>query len=149
MTTPVYRRQPVLVMEAGLNQVVGGGQAGWVSGNPSALADGATVIAVFDLGPDWDQYPILQLIIYPVGAASFSALQVLGSDTQAYVVKRRLRPANAAGDFATFYNTVATAGGPTSAYTRPAGRYVTVIATNTAGSGAMGASTFTLVAYPA
>lgn len=149
MTTPVHRRQPVLVMETGVNPVVGGGPAGWVSGNPSGLADGATVTVIFDLGPEWDQYPTLQLIVYPVGAASFTALQVLGSDTSAYIIRRRLRPLNNTGDFATFYNTVPTAGGPAAAYLRPAGRYITVIATNTAGSGAMGASACTLVAYPA
>ena len=150
MTTPVVRRQPVLVMETGANPVVGGGPAaGWVSGNPAGLADGATSSAVFDLGPEWDQYPILQIIINPVGATSFTGVQIFGSDTPSYLSRRRLRSIDATGDFATFFNTVATAGGPQATSLRPAGRYITVIATNTAGSGAMGASAVTLVAYPA
>ena len=150
MTTPVVRRQPVLVLETGANPVVGGGPAGWVSGNPSGLADGATINAVFDLGPEWDQYPIIGLIVQPVGAASLSAVTPVGSDTPAYNSGRRLTAAyTSASNFSQVFATLVSANGATTIYVRPAGRYVVIAMTNTAGSGAMGASKVTLVAYPA
>lgn len=150
MTTPVYRRPPVLVMETGVNPVPGGGPAGWVSGNPSGLADGATAPVVFDLGPEWDQYPIIGLIIYPVGATSLSAVTPVGSDTPTYNYGRRLTGAfTVAGGFSQIYGTCTSANGSITSYVRPAGRYVVITMTNTAGSGVMGASRVTLVAYTA
>lgn len=149
MTVPVVRRQPVLVMETGVNPVPGGTTAGWVSGNPSGLADGAIANCVFDLGPEWDQYPYVLVALQPVGATSFSAVTVSGSDTPANNYARRLPPGTtSAGVFNTFFATAISASGGVSATVRPIGRYVVVNVTNTAGSGAMGASKITLAAYP-
>lgn len=150
MTTPVFRRQPVLVMETGINQVPGGAQAGWVSGNPAGLADGATATVVFDLGPQWDQYPVIGLSVQPVGATGFSAVQAFGSDTTAVNSARRLTGGfSASGAPSALLASILSADGASSIALRPMGRYVVVQMTNTAAGGAMGASKATLAAYPA
>ena len=148
MTTPVFRRQPVLVMETGINQVPGGAQAGWVSGNPSGLADGASVTIVFDLGPDWDQYTTVALTVRPQGGTSLSSIQCTGNDTAVFTPYRRLKEALASGTGNTSF-TINTSSDGLQFYIRPMGRYVMVNTTNTAGGGAMGASKVTLAAYPA
>ena len=152
MTTPVFRRQPVLVMETGINQVPGGAQAGWVSGNPAGLADGASVTGgvVFDLGPDWDQYPVVGLTMLPVGATGFSGVSPTGSDSTANNAGRRLTGAFTSGaTFSQVFATMNSANGSVTIALRPIGRYVIVTMTNTAAGGVMGASRVTLAAYPA
>lgn len=150
MTGPLVRRQPVLVMETGVNQVPGGTQAGWVSGNPAGLADGASVNVVFDLGPDWDQYPVIGLSVQPVGATSLSAISASGSDTVAFNFARRLAGAFTPGASpSTLYATITTGAGSAVIALRPMGRYVIVSMTNTAAGGVMGASKAVLATYPA
>ena len=150
MTGPLVRRQPVLVMETGVNQVPGGTQAGWVSGNPAGLGDGASVNVAFDLGPDWDQYPVIGLSVQPVGAISLSAVSASGSDTATFNFARRLGGAFTPGASpATMYATITTATGSAVIALRPMGRYVIVSMVNTAAGGAMGASKVVLAAYPA
>lgn len=150
MTTPVVRRPPVRVMESGVNQVPGGALAGWVSGNPAGMGDGATVSVVFDLGPDWDQYPVIGLSVQPVGAISLSAVGATGSDTPVNNSARRLSGAYTAGAaFSVLSATLTTIGGSAFIALMAMGRYVIVSLTNTAGGGVMGASKVTLAAYPA
>ena len=150
MTGPLVRRQPVLVMETGVNQVPGGTQAGWVSGNPAGLGDGASVNVAFDLGPDWDQYPVIGLSVQPVGAISLSAVSASGSDTATFNFARRLAGAFTPGAaFSVLSATLTTIGGSAFIALRPMGRYVIVSMVNTAAGGAMGASKVVLAAYPA
>ena len=150
MTTAVFRRQPVLVMETGINQVPGGAQAGWVSGNPAGLADGAIATVVFDLGPEWDQYPVAGLSVFAVGATSLSAVTVHGSDTTVSNSSRRLTGGfTPSASFSQIFATLNSVNGCQSIVIRPMGRYLIVQMTNTAAGGAMGASKVTLAAYPA
>ncbi len=150
MTVPVSRRPPILVMETGVNQVAGGGSAGWVSNTPANLGDGLSTNVVFDLGADWDQYPIFSLSVYSNGAVSLSAIALYGSDTAAINVARRLTGAYPNGaNLTQFSATQTSAAGAASAMARPCGRYVVVAITNTAGSGAQGPTAkLTLAAYP-
>lgn len=137
-------------METGVNPVVGGGPAGWVSGNPAGLADGASVSCLFDLGPEWDQYLTVMLMFRPVGATSLSGVLATGRDdpVAATNVNRYLRD-DALGTATILYATVQSANAGGVARVHPAGRYLVVTCINTAGSGAMGASKITLAAYPA
>ena len=152
MTTPVHRRQPVLVMETGVAQVAGGAAAGWVSGNPASLAASASVTCVFDLGPDWDQYVVLNVVFSPVIPSSgASGLQLYGSDTTTQNGARKLA-SPASGNFATGWYTASapSSSGSTTAVVRPQGRYVHALMTNADVSNAMGPSTkISLFAYPA
>lgn len=150
MTRPAVNRPPVVVMETDANPVsAGGGVAGWVSGSPAALADGAGATVVFDLGPDWQQYVVAQIVVLSTAAGgSLSAIQDYGSDTPGITSARRMKEALAAGSTTTFL-TVTSAVGPQAHYVRPIGRYVVMSMTNTATFGAQGAGAkVTLAAYP-
>jgi len=59
------RRPPVLVMQTDKSAVAAGAGPGWVSGSIANLAVAATVDCLFDLGPAWDQYVRLDVLIDP------------------------------------------------------------------------------------
>ena len=140
----------IQLMHTGQNPVSPGASydGGFVSGNPASLADGAQVTAVFDLGNNWDQWPVAQVSISPVGATSFTAIALYGSDTVTLDSARRLRSDATAG-FSGLTGTITTSGGAQAALVRPMGRFLFVQATNTAAGGAMGASKITVALYPA
>lgn len=55
---------PIKVFETDLNQVASGSKrGGWVSGSPASLGFGQGVNVIFDLGDDWDQYPLLNVMV--------------------------------------------------------------------------------------
>lgn len=143
------RRVPVLVMEAGIGPVSPGGpDAGWVSGNLANLGPSATVQAVFDLGPDWDQYGLCQLnVLNPTSPHAGLGVQPGGSDTTAYSGSRRLSHAFSAQSDIT-YKIVGAA--KSEALTmRPVGRYLVVILGNAdAAVPISAAARVVLTAYP-
>lgn len=139
----------VLVFETDVRPVTAGGLTpGWIAGSPANLADGASVDCRFDLGPDWAQYVLAQIIVLSVTATSLEGIQVTGSDTTTKNTSRRLRASDSTV-FGTTFSTVTTAQGPQAAYVRPAGRYLTVAVTNTALGGVQGATAkITVALYP-
>ena len=144
-----FWRPPVLVMETDVNPVAAGNGPGWVSGTPANLADGASVVCVFDLGPDWGQYTVAQISTKSTVATSLSAVQVAGSDNTTWSDNRRCRSLTNASDAQTLYATVNTAGGAQQSLVKPSGRYLLVSITNTAAAGAQGASSKVAVTvYP-
>ena len=149
MTTPVYRRQPTLVMETDVAQVAGGGRAGWVSGSPSGLAAATSVTVIFDLGPEWDQYGLVDLAFFPVAPSSgFSNVSAAGSDTAALNSARKLQlvASTALGNL--FSASLLSTNGALGATARPMGRYVILLLTNADATNALGASSkVTLTAF--
>jgi hypothetical protein len=140
MTIPVFRRPPVLVLETDVNPVVAGGRsAGWVTGTPALLADGASVNIIFDLGPDWDQYVIAAFNVRPQGGQSLSGIQCTGSNTVVPDTTRRLKEVGAGAPSNTNL-TISTASDGNQFYVRPCGRFLTVTVTNTATFGAQTAA---------
>jgi hypothetical protein len=136
-------------MRSGQNAVAGGTtQPGWVSGDIASLAAAGTATLIFDLGPNWDQYNVVQLGFVPAGPSSgLSGVAVYSSGDAAF---------NAAADPQLNY-TWATAVGaasmainaPQSAMFSPMDRYLIVRATNADGVNAQGAGAFVaLAAYP-
>ena len=139
----------ILKMRSGVAAVAGGGSIpGWVSGDIAGLALSATATIVFDLGPNWDQYNVVQIGVVPAGPSSgLSAVKAFSSDDAVL---------NAASDVA-LNNCWATAFGvvsaavntPQSCAFNPMGRYFIVQATNADGVNAQGAGAFVqLCAYP-
>lgn len=57
----------VVIMETGL--IAPGGPT-WISGNPANLAGNASVNCLFDLGPDWMDYTMLQVVIRSQGPST-------------------------------------------------------------------------------
>ena len=135
---------PTLIMISGSSQSVAGGQSasGWVSGDIASLAASATAIALFDIGPDWDQYHTITININPVGPSSgLSNIQFSGRDDPTLAIDplRRMGPANStAGQV--YSGAVTTAGGPQQFVVRPVGRFVVVSATNADGANPVGAA---------
>lgn len=143
-------RPPIFVIETDVNPVTAGGlNPGWISGTPALLADGATVDVLFDLGPLWQQYTLLQVGVVSQTATSLSAIQAYSSDTPSKNPNRRLRSASEATNIATSFFTVTTSGGSQQFYTRVMGRYFVLAVTNTAAGGAQGAGAkVTVAGYP-
>ena len=143
-------RPPVLVMETGLNAVAGGDVPGWVSGSPANLAASGNFSAVFDLGPDWDQYSVLYLAILPQAPSSgLASVLATGSDTPSPNLNRRLQVVGATTVGSLFAASLLSANGAQGAFVRPMGRYVAVNGTNADASNALGAGAkVTLAAYP-
>lgn len=136
-------------MRSGQNAVAGGGTIpGWISGDIASLAAAGTATIVFDLGPNWDQYGVVQLAFVPAGPSSgLSGVAVYSSSDAAF---------SAATDPQLNY-TWATAVGaasmaittPQSAMFSPMDRYMIIRATNADGANPQGAGAFVaLAAYP-
>lgn len=141
-------RAPVLVMETGANQVsAGSGKPGWVSGRPSNLAaGGASVDVFFDLGPDWDQYAMVQVSIYPNTALTMT---VQHSCSEAVSFEYSKRPCFAFQANTGNATSFVTSGSQVSYLVRPLGRVQGLRCTNTDGANSTGAAAkLTLAAYP-
>ncbi len=140
MPTPAFY-VPTLHMRTTDTAVTAGGSvAGWVSGTIASLAASASATMIFDLGPNWDQYPYVTVTVNPQGSSSgLTALQVFGSRTTTDTDVERLNFAYATS-FAGQSVAPTTANGVQSGIYRPAGRYVIVKATNADGTNAQGAS---------
>jgi hypothetical protein len=150
----IFHRAPIAVLETDVNQGVAGGlRPSWLSGTPANLADGAASVALFDLGPDWDQYTILTLIVRSTTAISLSAITASSRDDPVAAANpsRYLREdCLDAGGPSILSATVSTASVAGATRVRPSGRYLAVTFTNTAGGGAQGPSSkITVTAYPA
>lgn len=119
---------PILVMETGVNAVTAGGNtAGWVSGNPASQAATTAITVIFDLGPQWLQYPTLVISLFPSGASSsFETVTFTGSDTAAANTARRLVQFGASTVTSAYLASAPTTGGAVGVMTRPMGRFVTV-----------------------
>ncbi len=139
----------ILKMRSGQNAVAGGTtQPGWVSGDIAALAAAGTATIIFDLGPNWDQYNVVQLAVVPAGPSSgLSGVAAYSSADPAF---------NAAADpqlnytWSTSFGVAAAAiNAPQAAMFSPMDRYLIVRATNADGANAQGAGAFVqLAAYP-
>lgn len=152
MTIPVMRRPPVLVMETDRDPVIAGGnQAGWVSGSPAGLAASASLICIFDLGPNWDQYVMLDVGVYPQAPSiGMKNIAIRGGDTAAYNDRRRANIATPSVlKLDAVYSTAPSANAAVSITVRPRGRYVFVNMDNSdAGAALGGQSLVTVIAYP-
>lgn len=139
----------ILNMRSGQNAIAGGGsQFGWVSGDIASLVALAVATIVFDLGPNWDQYPVIQVGVMPAGPSSgLSAFSVSSSDNAVYSAATDL-PLNNVWATAMGSISVAVAAPQTGSFS-PMGRYVIVRATNADAVNAQGAGAFVrLCAYP-
>lgn len=139
----------ILKMRSGQNAVAGGGTIpGWISGDIASLAAAGTATIVFDLGPNWDQYNVVQLAVVPAGPSSgLSGVAAYSSNDASF---------SAAADpqlnytWATSFGVASAAiNAPQSAMFSPMDRYLIVRATNADGVNPQGAGAFVqLAAYP-
>lgn len=116
---------PVLVMMTGANQVnggvPGGSQGGWLSGNPASLGSNGVVTSVFDLGPQWNQYGLLQATLK--GSQAISAVLHCGDNGTTIVAP--LMGVNALGAALSLAGA-----GFAQALVLPSGRYVHAVVTS-------------------
>lgn len=139
----------ILNMRSGQGAIApGGSQFGWVSGDIASLALSATATAIFDLGPNWDQYNCVQVGVVPAGPSSgLSAVQAFSSDDAAFTAATDVQLNNVWG--ATFGAISAAVTTPQTCSFAPMGRYFIVRATNADAVNAQGAGAFLRVtAYP-
>ena len=139
----------ILNMRSGQNQVAGGGtQPGWISGDIANLAASGVATIIFDLGPNWDQYNVVQLGVVPAGPSSgLSGVSAFSSDDPNFNAALDVQLNNC---WATAFGAVAAAiNAAQSCAFSPMGRYFIVRATNADGANAQGAGAFVrLAAYP-
>ena len=142
------RKVPVVVMETDVSPVPASGstRAGWVSGTIASLAASASFTAIFDLGPDWDQYTLAQVCMFPQGPSSGLAnVQVQGFDTSSLGNGRVCNFAFAT-TVAIIYSAVASS---LTFHVRPVGRYLFIRGVNADAVNAQGATAkITVAAYP-
>ncbi|UOF78618.1 hypothetical protein [Bacteriophage sp.] len=139
----------ILKMRSGAAAVAGGGTIpGWVSGDIASLAASATATIVFDLGPNWDQYNVVQVGVVPAGPSSgLSGVAAYSSDDAAFNAAQDIQLNNVWG--ATFGAISAAVAAPQTTSFAPMGRYFIVRATNADGANAQGAGAFVAIcAYP-
>lgn len=146
----VMTRLPTLVMETDVDAVTAGGSThGWVSGSPASLAASASFIAIFDLGPNWAQYGLVQAVVLPQGPSTGLVAVEFGSPSgTTWQPARRLATAfNSA--ISTTYQSMPSSTGAQSCTLRPLSRYLLVRGTNGDATNALGAtSKITVAAYP-
>lgn len=130
--------RPNRVFQTGAAPVAAGQSGGWVSGTPANLIDGATVDVVFDLGPDWAMYTLVQLVYVSTAATSLDPVRPTFADTPVFNAARAPKDVATPGLGAASYQ-VTSAGGPQSSMHRIMGRYCVVRMTNTAAGGVQGA----------
>lgn len=139
----------ILNMRSGQNAIApGGSQFGWVSGDIASLALSATATLVFDLGPNWDQYNVVQVGVVPAAPSSgLSAVQAYSSDDAVFNATTDVLLNNVWG--ATYAGISAAVATPQTCSFAPMGRYFIVRATNADGVNAQGATAFVrITAYP-
>jgi hypothetical protein len=138
----------ILKMRSGVAAVGAGNGPGWVSGDLASLALSATATIVFDLGPNWDQYNVVQLAVVPAGPSSgLTAVKAFSSDDAVLSAATDVALNNC---WATTFGVISAAvAAPQSCDFSPMGRYFIVQATNADGVNAQGAGAFVqLCAYP-
>lgn len=139
----------ILNMRSGQNAVApAGSMAGWVSGDIASLAALGVATAIFDLGPNWDQYNCVQVGIIPAAPSSgLTAVQAFSSDDATFNAATDVQLNNVWGaTFAALSVAVAT---PQTCIFAPMGRYFIVRATNVDAVNAQGAGAFIrITAYP-
>ena len=139
----------ILNMRSGQNAIAPGGtQFGWVSGDIASLVALAVATIVFDLGPNWDQYNVVQVGVVPAGPSSgLTAVSVFSSDDATFNAATDVQLNNV---WATTFGVVSVAiAAPQSSGFSPMGRYLIVRATNVDAVNAQGAAAFVRVtAYP-
>lgn len=143
---------PIIVMKTGVSAVPSGGNVpGWISGDPASLAASASVTAIFDLGPDWQQYTVAAVCVYPVGSSSgFSNVFITSSATTSADNSRRPNFISSTSYASAFSASLTTANGGSTAHIRPQGRFLTVALTNADAVNPMGAAaSVTVTIYPA
>lgn len=139
----------ILKMRSGVAAVAGGGTIpGWISGDIASLAASATATLIYDLGPNWDQYNVVQVGVVPAGPSTgLSGVSVFSSDDATFNAAQDVQLNSVWG--ATFANLVAAITSAQTACFAPMGRYLIVRATNADAVNAQGAGAFVLVcAYP-
>jgi hypothetical protein len=144
----------VMLMETDVLAVApGGSMPGWVAGTPAGLAALGVVNCMFDLGPNWRDYPILQVVISPVGPSSGFNPVVMSSRDDAVAaanVHRRLGQIAAnvvSGNVISAALT--TASGSAGFMVRPMGRFLVITLTNADALSALGVTAkVTVVGYP-
>lgn len=139
----------ILNMRSGQNAIApGGSQFGWVSGDIASLALSATATLVFDLGPNWDQYNVVQVGVVPAAPSSgLSAVKAYSSDDAVFSATTDVLLNNVWG--ATYAGISAAITTPQTCSFAPMGRYFIVQATNADAVNAQGATAFVRVtAYP-
>lgn len=141
---------PVRVFETDVNQVSAGTPAGgWVSGTLANLAANSTATAIFDLGQDWHQYPLIAVTIRPAPPSTgLQDIQASFGDTAAFNPARRCKEALSAG-LSAMFATMTTSSGTYEAYFRTKGRYFAISMLNSDATNAQGATgKVTLATYP-
>jgi hypothetical protein len=119
-----------------------------VTGTIANLAAASAVNVLFDLGQDWEKFPLATLVVSPIGPSTgLSNVQVsFRPDAVAtFNISRRSNFAYAPGATAVFISPP-TASGPTSFTVRVLGRYLVLAATNADATNAMGATARVCVA---
>jgi len=134
-------------MRSGQNAVAGGTtQPGWVSGDIASLAASGTATLVFDLGPNWDQYNVVQVAVVPAGPSSgLSGVAVYSSADAAFSAATDPQLNYTWGvSFGPAAGAAVTT--PQSAMFSPMDRYLIVRATNADAVNAQGAGAFVQLA---
>lgn len=131
---------PTIYMETDVGAVVAGNGPGWVSGTPANLAASGSATAIFDLGPSWADYNLLQLSVLCAGPSTgLNGVETCTVDTPAWVSHRRH---NAVGSNTPtgVYASITTAIGTAQWWVRPTGRYLLMRGTNADATNAVGAT---------
>lgn len=138
----------ILNMRSGQNAVAPGNGPGWVSGDIASLVALAVATAIFDLGPNWDQYNCVQLHVVPAGPSSgLTAVSAFSSDDATFSAATDVQLNNVWG--ATFAALSVAVAAPQTCIFAPMGRYFIVRATNVDAVNAQGAGAFIrITAYP-
>ncbi len=137
-------------METDVRPITAGGNTpGWVNGSAANMPPSGSITCLFDLGPEWDQYNLINLCVNPVGPSTgFSNVAASGSDTTTANTARRLGFYSFGAANSSLTASITTAGGPQNLLLNPMGRYVHVQLTNADAANAMGAATkVTLTAF--
>lgn len=138
----------ILKMRSGVSAVAAGNGPGWVSGDIASLAASGTATLIFDLGPNWDQYNVVQVGVVPAGPSSgLSGVAAYSSDDVTFSAAADVQLNNC---WATSFGAISAAiTTPQSCAFNPMGRYFILRATNADGANAQGAGAFVQVcAYP-
>lgn len=141
---------PIITAETDVNQITGGGDIhGWVSGTPASLAASGTAVVVFDLGPNWMFYGLVQVLITPVAPSSgFNPVQIMCTPNGATNFNRRLGFAYSTGGAVVFGN-FTSASGQVCVVVRPMDRYLVINIPNADAVNAVGATAkVAIAAYP-
>lgn len=147
----MYQGPSCFTLKSGVNAVAADGSSqipGWVSGNIASLAASGSINVIFDLGPNWDSYTILQCAHSSVSGSSGITVGFVKSSTDGALTSDDLSLnsayATGAGNL-----TAASSAGQRSFSVRPMYRFLIVNFTNADATNPVDANAFCLVtAYP-